>query len=88
MALNRVGEILYLDGDDDRMLELSVNQFAAATFTRAATSTSGGSRWGTSARWEYEVDGVAVVKELQLCGAERGRRAVHGRAGRGGGGSG
>jgi predicted glycogen debranching enzyme len=66
MTLNRVGEILYLDGATDRMLELSVNQFKGNLHPR-------GDRYlrrfemGDVARWEYEVDGVRVLKELQVC---------------------
>ena len=64
MALNRVGEILQF-GDDERMLELSVNEFGHGFHPR-------GDRYlrrfelGDTARWEYEVEGVRVVKELQL----------------------
>jgi predicted glycogen debranching enzyme len=65
MALNRVGEILCLDGNNDQLLELSVNQFRESMHPR-------GDRYlrrfelEDVARWEYEVGGVRVVKELQL----------------------
>src|SRR5438270_2802578 len=65
MALNRIGEILYLDGDGDRMLELSVNEFRDGYHPR-------GDRYlrrfelDDVARWEYNVEGVRVLKEVQL----------------------
>jgi len=65
MALNRIGEILCLDGDSDRLLELSISQFRERFHPR-------GDRYlrrfelDDTARWEFEVEGVRVVKELQL----------------------
>lgn len=65
MALNRIGEILCLDGDTDRLLELSINQFRQRIHPR-------GDRYlrrfelNDVARWEFDVEGVRVVKELQL----------------------
>jgi predicted glycogen debranching enzyme len=65
MALNRLGEILNLDGDADRLLELSINQFPNRFHPR-------GDRYlrrfdlNDTARWEFEVEGVRVVKELQF----------------------
>ena len=65
MALNRLGEILCLDGKNDRLLEFSINQFEDRFHPR-------GDRYlqrfelDDIARWEYDVDGVRVIKELQL----------------------
>jgi predicted glycogen debranching enzyme len=65
MALNRLGEIVYLDGDTSRMLELSVNQFRGNVHPR-------GDKYlrrfhvGETARWEFDVEGARVTKELQL----------------------
>lgn len=65
MALNRVGEILTLDGDAEHPHELSVNQFRQSMHPR-------GDRYlrrfdlGDTARWEFDVEGVRVVKELQM----------------------
>jgi predicted glycogen debranching enzyme len=65
MALSRLGEIVYLDGDTGRMLELSVNQFRGNVHPR-------GDKYlrrfhlGETARWEYDVEGVRVTKALQL----------------------
>lgn len=64
MVLNRIGEILKFDGDE-RMLEFSINQFSEGFHPR-------GDRYlrrfelEDTARWEYDVEGVRVVKELQL----------------------
>ena len=65
MALNRVGEILTLDGRTDQMFELSVNQFRENVHPR-------GDRYlrrfdlNDTARWEYEVENVRVTRELQM----------------------
>jgi len=65
MAVNRIGEILCLDGDTDRLLELSINQFRERIHPR-------GDRFlrrfelNDVARWEFDVEGVRVVKELQM----------------------
>ncbi|HSU69463.1 MAG TPA: amylo-alpha-1,6-glucosidase, partial [Tepidisphaeraceae bacterium] len=62
---NRVGESLILDGDPSRLCELSVNQFRQSFHPM-------GDRYlrrfdlDATARWEYEVEGVRVIKELQL----------------------
>src|SRR5579871_6509049 len=65
MALNRVGEILYLDGNNNQLFELSINQFRESMHPR-------GDRYlrrfelDDTAKWEFEVDGVNIEKELQL----------------------
>jgi predicted glycogen debranching enzyme len=70
MALSRVGEIVCLDGDDIEtpgvtLHELSVNQFRDRFHPH-------GERYlrrfelDDSARWQYDVDGVRVHKELQV----------------------
>src|SRR3954470_2502919 len=65
MALNRVGEILCLDGKNDQLLELSVNQFRESLHPRGDRYLRR-FRLDDAARWEYEVEGVKIVKELQL----------------------
>ena len=65
MALNRVGEIVYLDGDTGRMLELSVNQFRGNVHPRGEKYLRR-FHLGETARWEFDVEGVRVTKELQL----------------------
>jgi len=65
VTVSRVAEILYLDGKNDRMLELSVNQFRNRFHPQ-------GDRYlrkfelDDVARWTYDVEGVRVTKELQL----------------------
>ena len=65
MALNRIGELVYLDGRAD-FLELSVNHFGQSIHPR-------GDRFlrqfelGQTAKWTFEVEGVRIVKELLLC---------------------
>jgi predicted glycogen debranching enzyme len=70
MALNRVGEVLTLDGagiDDPnaRLLELSINQFRDRFHPRGDQYLRR-FHLEDSAVWEYEVEGVRVVKELQI----------------------
>ena len=65
MAVNRLGEILCLDGNTNRLLELSISQFRQGYHPR-------GDRYlrrfelDDVARWEFEVEGVRIVKELQM----------------------
>jgi predicted glycogen debranching enzyme len=65
LAVNRIGETLILDGKNDQLLELSVNCFRESIHPR-------GDRYlekfklGNEARFEYEVEGVSIIKEVQL----------------------
>jgi len=65
MTINRIGELLYLDGRTDQFLELSISQFRNSFHPR-------GDRFlrrfelDRTARWEYFVEGVRITKELQL----------------------
>ncbi len=65
MVVNRIGELVYLDGDQTRMNELSVVQFRDLFHPRGDQLLR---RFGLDdvASWEYEVQGVRIVKELQL----------------------
>ena len=65
MALNRIGEIVYLDGNTNHRLEFSVNQFRN-TFHPRGDQYLRRFQLGKSARWEYEVEGVRIIKEVQL----------------------
>jgi predicted glycogen debranching enzyme len=70
MALNRIGEILCLDGVDidepgAKLHELSVNQFSDR-FHPHGEQYLRQFHLGDSARWEYEVEGVRIHKELQI----------------------
>lgn len=65
LALNRIGELIYLDGRTDEFMELSVNQFHHSFHPR-------GDRYlrrfefDRTARWEYQLDHVRITKEVQL----------------------
>ena len=64
MALNRIGELVYLDGKSD-YLELSINQFRNSLHPR-------GDRYlrrfelGDIASFHYELDGIKIIKDVQL----------------------
>lgn len=66
VTVNRVGEILTLNGRDDQLLEFSVNQFRQTFHPR-------GDRYlerfelDDVARWYYDIEGVRVVKEVLMC---------------------
>ncbi|MDB5296684.1 MAG: hypothetical protein JWO31_2667 [Phycisphaerales bacterium] len=66
VTLSRLGETLFLDGDRGRPLDLSVNLFADAVHPRGDRYLRAFGLWHT-ARWEYDVEGVGVTKELLLC---------------------
>src|SRR3954471_7763757 len=64
MVVNRIGESLRFDGDE-RLREFSVNQFAEGFHPHGEQYLRRFDLWDT-ARWEYDVDGVRIVKEVQL----------------------
>src|SRR5687768_1150356 len=63
MTLARIGEIMTVDGDDQRTLEFSVNQFKD-TFHPRGDQYLRRFQLNDVARFEYDVEGVRVVKEL------------------------
>ncbi len=65
MTLNRIGELLYVDGRLDEFHELSISQFRSAFHPRGDHFLR---RFELDrvARWEYLVAGVRVTKELQI----------------------
>lgn len=65
-TLARLGEILYLDGRNDRMMELSVNQFAGGNIHPRGDRYLQSFELGRSALWRYLVEGMEVVKEVQI----------------------
>ena len=65
MAVNRLGEIITLDGKHDRLLEFSVNQFRN-TFHPRGDQYLRKFELGDTARWEYVVEGVKVTKEVMI----------------------
>jgi predicted glycogen debranching enzyme len=67
MALNRIGEIIALDGDEPRRtLEFSVNQFGDTFHPRGEQYLRRFELLDGIARFEYDVEGIAIVKEIQL----------------------
>jgi predicted glycogen debranching enzyme len=64
MLLNRIGEILKLDGSAE-LLELSVNQFRGNVHPRGDKFLRK-FELGDTARWHFDVNGVKVVKEVQI----------------------
>lgn len=64
MTLNRVGELLFVDNKRE-FHELSVNQFAN-TFHPHGERYLRRFELGRTAKWEYEVEGVRLTKELLL----------------------
>ncbi|CAA9396555.1 MAG: GH133 / GH13_25 [uncultured Phycisphaerae bacterium] len=70
MALNRVGEVLCFDGADiddpgAKLHELAVNQFRDRFHPRGEQYLRR-FELDDSARWDYEVEGVRVHKEVQV----------------------
>jgi predicted glycogen debranching enzyme len=65
LALSRVGEILLLDSRPNDMLELSVNQFAERFHPRGDKYLQT-FELDDIARWTFQVEGVEVIKEVQL----------------------
>ena len=65
MTINRIGEMLSLDGNTDRLLELGINTFRGSIHPRGDQYLTR-FELGNDARWEYDVEGVSVVKELQM----------------------
>jgi predicted glycogen debranching enzyme len=64
MTLNRVGELLFLDGKTE-FLELSVSQFGQ-NFHPRGDKFLRRFHLDRTAKWEYEVEGIRITKELQL----------------------
>ncbi len=64
VALNRIGEILTIDGRD--VHEFSVNQFGPDVFHPRGERYLRRFELNDSARWEYDVAGVKVTKEVLL----------------------
>ena len=67
MLLSRVGEIIVVDGRTDAMLEFSVNQFSNTFHPRGDQYLRRFDQSPGVCRWEYDVDGIVVVKTLQMC---------------------
>lgn len=65
MLVNRIGEILKLDGSDE-LLELSINQFGDNHFHPRGDKFLKRFELDRKAVWHFDVRGVKVVKSLEL----------------------
>jgi len=65
LAVSRIGEMLTLDGKNDRPLELGVNCFRESIHPRGERYLEK-FKLGNEVRFEYLVEGVSIVKEVQL----------------------
>ncbi|HET6248700.1 MAG TPA: amylo-alpha-1,6-glucosidase [Tepidisphaeraceae bacterium] len=65
LTLSHLGEALTLDGDPNFLFELSVNQFEQA-FHPHGWLYLRKFELDDTARWEYDVEGVRISKEVQL----------------------
>jgi predicted glycogen debranching enzyme len=65
MTVNRINEIIYLDGDDKKIHELGITQCRDCFHPRGEQYLRH-FKLDDTATWEFDVDGVSVVKELQL----------------------
>ncbi|MDP9174773.1 MAG: amylo-alpha-1,6-glucosidase [Planctomycetota bacterium] len=66
MLLNRIGEILRVEGQADRLLEFSINQFGNTFHPRGDQYLQRFDQDDVVARWEYDIEGIRIVKELQM----------------------
>jgi predicted glycogen debranching enzyme len=66
MMLNRLGEIIRLPGPQDLPLEFSICQFADTFHPRGDRYLRRFDLETTLARWEYDVEGIRIVKEIQM----------------------
>jgi predicted glycogen debranching enzyme len=65
MLLNRIGEILRVTGKPN-LLEFSINQFSNTFHPRGEQYLRRFDLGDATARWEYNVEGIRIVKELQM----------------------
>jgi len=66
MMLNRFSEILRVKGDNQHDLEFSVNQFGDVFHPRGYQYLRRFDLDVAIARWEYEIEGIQVIKEIQM----------------------
>jgi len=65
MALNRLGEVVYLDGNRNHRLEFSVNQFRNRVFPQGQQYLRR-FELNDTALFEYDLEGVKITKEIEL----------------------
>jgi len=66
LMLNRLDESLRVQGEEDRVLEFSINQFGDKFHPRGDRYLRRFDMEIALARWEYEIEGVRVIKEIQM----------------------
>jgi predicted glycogen debranching enzyme len=66
MTVNRVAEILLLDGASEPTIELSINQFGNSFHPRGDQYLRAFEVEEDSVRWEYQVAEVRIVKECRM----------------------
>jgi predicted glycogen debranching enzyme len=66
LMLNCLGEGLRIQGAEDRFFEFSINQFGDKFHPRGDRYLRRFDLETALARWEYEIDGVRVIKEIQM----------------------
>jgi predicted glycogen debranching enzyme len=71
MMVNRIGEMLTLDDKTEPLFELGVNCFRGSIHPRGDKYLAR-FELGDDARWEYEVDGIHIVKQVRMPGSQKG----------------
>jgi predicted glycogen debranching enzyme len=66
MMLNRLGELIRIKGDRPRDVEFSCNQFGNVLHPRGDRYLRRFDLEVALARWDYEIEGMRVVKEIQM----------------------
>jgi predicted glycogen debranching enzyme len=66
MMLNRLGEIIRVQGRNETPIELSVNQFGNTFHPRGDRYLRRFDLEAALVRWDYEIDGIRIIKEIQM----------------------
>ena len=66
MLLNRLGEVLVVNGDESRLLEFSINQFFDRFHPRGDRYLQQFEINEGYAQWNYEIEGIRVIKQVQV----------------------
>ena len=66
MMLNRLAEIIRVQGSDQTPIELSVNQFGNTFHPRGDRYLRRFDLEAALVRWDYEIDGIRIIKEIQM----------------------
>ena len=66
MLLNRIGEVMVVDGKTDHTLEFSINQFSRTFHPRGEQYLRRFDLYDGYAQWVYNVQGVGIIKAVQF----------------------